>query len=72
MANLTFEQGALKVVFETGIDEFGDSIFTSKTYKNVRSNVTADRLAGVVQAFIQLSKHPLVQASISRTEKIEL
>lgn len=72
MANLTFEQGTLKLVYETGVDEYGESIFTSRTYRNVKPNVTADRLAGVVQAFIELSNYPVVHASVTRTDKIEL
>ncbi|MFC5540385.1 MAG: DUF1659 domain-containing protein [Bacilli bacterium] len=72
MANLTFEQGTLKLVYETGVDESGNTILASRTYRNVRNNVTAEQLAGVVQAFIQLSGHPVVQASVSKTEKIEL
>jgi len=71
MANLTFEQSTLKIVYETGVNESGETILTTRSYRNVRNNVTAEQLAGVVQAFIQLSNYPVVHASISKTEKIE-
>ncbi|NLY78401.1 MAG: DUF1659 domain-containing protein [Lysinibacillus sp.] len=72
MANLTFENAHLKLVFQSGIDEYGDPIVSSKTYRNLRSNVTAEKLAAVVQALMTLSKDPVLYASTSRTEKIEL
>lgn len=72
MANLTFENATLKIVYETGIDEYGDVVYSSRSYKNVRSNVTAEQLAVVVQAFIQLSNYPVVHATLSTTEKIDL
>lgn len=72
MANFTFENATLKLVYETGVNESGNSIFSSKTYRNLRANVTADKLAAVVQAFISLSKNPVIHASVSTTEKVEL
>lgn len=72
MANLTFDSATLKLVFQAGIDENGDPIINSKTYRNLRSNLTAERLAGVVQALMTLSNNPVLYASTSRTEKIEL
>ncbi|MFC5558552.1 DUF1659 domain-containing protein [Ureibacillus thermophilus] len=71
MANLTFEHSTLKIVYEMGVNESNETVLTTRSYRNVRDNVTAEQLASVVQAFIQLSKHPVVHASISKTEKIE-
>lgn len=72
MANLTFDNATLKLVYEVGIDENGDPIISSKTYRNLRSNLTAERLAAVVQALMNLSSNPVLYASTSKTEKIEL
>ncbi|MCP1144953.1 DUF1659 domain-containing protein [Lysinibacillus endophyticus] len=59
MAAYTFESASLKLVFETGMDEFGKPIFSSKTYQNVRPNVQPEQLFAVVQAIASLCQDPL-------------
>ncbi len=71
MAVYNFEEANLKLYFETGLDEFGKPQVASKTYRNVRNNVTVDKIASVAQGIASLSKYPLHQAKKSETEAIE-
>lgn len=71
MANLTFENATLKLVFQTGINEMGEPIYRSKTFRNLRENVTPERLVHVVQALATLSEDPVEEALIGKTERIE-
>lgn len=70
MSTYNFEEASLKILFETGMDEYGKPQVTTKTYRNVRNNVPADQIAFVVQAIASLSKHSLHQAKRSETEAI--
>ena len=71
MAALNFENALLKFVFQTGVNEEGKAILTTKNFQNVRPNVEADQLAQVVQAITQLSSYPLSSAVKIETENIE-
>lgn len=71
MATFSFENAALKLFFETGVNELGKTIVTSKTYRNIRSNVDASQVALVVQAISSLSNYPLQDAQKIETETIE-
>ncbi|BDH61747.1 hypothetical protein MTP04_18770 [Lysinibacillus sp. PLM2] len=71
MAAYNFEEASLKLFFETGLDELGMPILTSKTIRNLRDDVEVEKLAVVSQAIASLSKYPLNQAKKSETEGIE-
>ncbi|KGR77774.1 DUF1659 domain-containing protein [Ureibacillus manganicus] len=71
MATYNFEEANLKLLFETGLDEFGKPLVTTKTYRNVRNNVEVEKIASVAQAIASLSKYPLHQAKKSKTETIK-
>ncbi|KGR90330.1 hypothetical protein CD30_12230 [Ureibacillus massiliensis 4400831 = CIP 108448 = CCUG 49529] len=71
MAAYNFEEASLKLLFETGLDELGMPVLTSKTIRNVRDDVEVEKLATVSQAIASLSKYPLNQAKKSETEVIE-
>lgn len=70
MASYNFEEATLKITFETGLDENGKPVVTSKTYRNVRSNVEAEKIASVALAIASLSKYPLHAANKTETESI--
>lgn len=72
MASLAFDSAVLKLVFQAGMDDMGEAILRSKTFKNLRENLTAESLAQVVQALSSLSNEPLIESYIGKTEKIEL
>ncbi|HWL25892.1 MAG TPA: DUF1659 domain-containing protein [Ureibacillus sp.] len=71
MAVYNFEEATLKLLFETGLDEFGKPVITSKTYRNVRNDVEVEKIATVAQAIASLSKYQLNQAKISQTEAVD-
>lgn len=71
MAVYNFEGATLKILFETGLDEYGKPLVTTKTYRNIRNDVEVDKIATVVQALASLSKYQLHQAKKSETEAIE-
>nr|WP_106779039.1 DUF1659 domain-containing protein [Lysinibacillus timonensis] len=71
MAVYNFEEASLKLYFETGLDEFGKPVLTSKTYRNVRDNALVEQVATVAQSIASLSKYPLNEAKKSETETIE-
>lgn len=71
MPVFTFDQATLKLSFETGIDESGKSIIASKTYRNVRDQVSAVQVFTVVQALAGLTKHHLLYAQKIQTEMID-
>ncbi|MEK9198360.1 DUF1659 domain-containing protein [Ureibacillus sp. FSL E2-3493] len=72
MAAYNFENATLKLSFETGVDEQGKPIITSKTYRNVRANVEASQIAAVVQVLASLSNYTLQKAQKIETESVEL
>ncbi len=72
MAAFNFESATLKLNFETGVDEQGKPVLTSKTYRNVRPNLEASKLASVAQAISSLTKYPLYDVQRSVTESIEM
>ncbi|MEL3961385.1 DUF1659 domain-containing protein [Lysinibacillus endophyticus] len=72
MASYNFDSASLKLVFETGMDEFGQPIFSSKTYQNLRPNVQPEQLSEVVQAIASLSQDPLNDVKRIVTESVSL
>lgn len=72
MAALNFESATLKLSYETGVDELGKPVITSKSYRNVRQNLEAAQLASVVQAISGLSSFPLHDAQQNETQSIEM
>lgn len=71
MAALHFENATLKLVFQTGVNEDGKAIFTTKNFQNVRSNLEASQIAQVVEAITKLSSAPLNSAAKIETESLE-
>lgn len=70
MAVFNFENAMLKITYETGVDQLGNPIITSKTYRNVRAGVQPTQVAAVVQAIANLSKYPLKDATKTLTETV--
>ncbi|MBM7609937.1 hypothetical protein JOD29_003213 [Lysinibacillus composti] len=71
MATFNFQNATLKISYETGVDEAGKPVFTSKTYNNVRENVTPTQVAAVIQGIASLSNYPLSAALKTETEEIQ-
>lgn len=72
MAIYTFQNAALKISYETGVDEFGKSIVSSKTYNNVRDNIQPDQLLAVVQGIGSLSNYPIIEAIKTEAETLDM
>lgn len=70
MATFSFDQAVLRLTYETGIDEFGKSVFATKSYRNLRSDVEADQLVSVVGAISSLSEHTLTKVQKLQTDSI--
>lgn len=66
MANLEYKHAVLRLIFEGEITEEGKMILKSKTYRNVRANVTADQLDTVALTLSSFSERPYIGA-----EKVE-
>ena len=66
MANLEYKHAVLKLVFEGEVTEDGKMVTKSKSYRNVRSNVTADQLEAVALILSSFSERPYIGA-----EKVE-
>lgn len=70
MASFSFDQAVLRLTFETGIDEFGKSTFTYKTYRNLRSDVEADEIVPVVLGINSLTENTLTNVQKLQTDSI--
>lgn len=72
MAQFNFENASLRLYFETGIDEQGQPIVTSKTFQNVRETVSANQIENVVTAIASLTKDPVSAAKLVKVDTVEL
>lgn len=72
MAAYSFQSATLKISYETGVDESGKSILSSKTYNNVRDNVLPDQLLAIVQGIGSLSNYPIVEAVKTEAETLDM
>lgn len=70
MASFSFDQAVLRLTYETGIDEFGKSIFAYKTYRNLRSDVEADQIVPVALGINSLTEHTLTNVQKLQTDSI--
>jgi hypothetical protein len=68
MAMLKFSN--VKLMFETGIDELGQSIFKGKTYSNVRKEATADQVQQAAIALGGLCANTL--SSVERNDSFDI
>ncbi|WP_066308027.1 DUF1659 domain-containing protein [Bacillus sp. FJAT-29814] len=59
MAQGLLEGTKLRLVFEAGLDDLGKPIYKSKTFSNVRKEVTVDQLFQASQAIASLCNDPL-------------
>ncbi|MFJ8235975.1 DUF1659 domain-containing protein [Ureibacillus sp. NPDC094379] len=71
MATFNFQNATLKISYETGVDEAGKPVLASKTYNNVRENVTPSQVAAVIQGIASLSNYPLSAALKTETDEIQ-
>ncbi|UOQ43239.1 DUF1659 domain-containing protein [Halobacillus salinarum] len=60
----------LQLVFETGKDEKGKSIYRTKSFNNVKISATAEQLYHVATAFSPLQQHVLAQ--VERNDRSNL
>lgn len=72
MTQFTFENASLRIFYETGIDQQGNPILSSKTYQNVRESVSANQILAVAEAINSLSKYPVSIAKVVKIDSIEL
>ena len=70
MANFEYKQAVLKLVFEAGITEEGKMKFTSKTYRNLRAEATANQLEAVSDILASFSAKGYIGAEKVQTMSI--
>lgn len=63
----TMINSRLKLMFQTGVDEFGEPTFRSKTYANIQPNASDERLANAAIALASLSSHNHVETTRHNT-----
>ncbi|SOC06225.1 uncharacterized protein DUF1659 [Ureibacillus xyleni] len=72
MAAYNFDSASVKLVFVSGMDEFGKPVFTSKTYQNLRPDVQPEQLSSVVYAIAGLCQNPLNDVKRIVSESVDL
>ncbi|MFB6468818.1 DUF1659 domain-containing protein [Cytobacillus sp. Hz8] len=70
MAEAMIMDTKLRLVFDGGMDEKGDPIYKSKTYSNIKKDVTTDQLSQAGKALASLSGNTLV--GIERNDNFEI
>lgn len=71
MAEYVFNNASIKLYYETGTDDKGQPIYTTKTYQNVRNAVSANQVQTVVDALNTLSSIAATYVTLTKTESIE-
>ncbi len=64
MASATMTDSRLQLVFEDGLDEEGNPVFSNKNFNNVKTSATTDQLYAVTMAIV-----PLQQRTLSGIER---
>lgn len=59
MAQATFMETVVKMNFQTGMKENGESIYSSKSLRNIKDAATADEIMQVAEALASLVSYPL-------------
>jgi hypothetical protein len=70
MAQSTLVDSNLRLVFETGVNEKGETIFKGKMYSNLKHEATADQIYLTAQALGNLSNDPLY--TVERTDRSDI
>ncbi|MFS0864637.1 DUF1659 domain-containing protein [Fredinandcohnia sp. 179-A 10B2 NHS] len=67
MATSLIKDSQLRLIFENGLDEFGEMKYQNKNYNNIKVTATADQLYAVAGAITDLQSRELVD--IERNDK---
>lgn len=70
MAEAIILDSKLRILFEIGLNEKGETLYKAKTYSNIDKNATADQLFETAQALGQLSVYPVL--GVERTDNFEI
>ncbi|WNS81493.1 DUF1659 domain-containing protein [Domibacillus sp. DTU_2020_1001157_1_SI_ALB_TIR_016] len=70
MAQATLTKSSLRLMFDNGVDENGKQLFQTKTYSNVKTDVTPDQFNAAAAAIAGLSARPLVSIERNDTSTI--
>lgn len=70
MAQATIMDSKLRLKFETGLDGKGQPIYKTKTYGNIRKDVTVNELYQAAQALGRLGAYPL--AAVERADNFDI
>ncbi|WP_277585188.1 DUF1659 domain-containing protein [Psychrobacillus antarcticus] len=70
MANLEYKHAVLRLIFEGEVTEDGKMITKSKSYRNVRANVTADQLASFAATISSFSERSYIGAEKLETMQV--
>ena len=59
MAQATLADSKLRLTFEVGVNEKGETLYKAKTFNNVKTNATTDQIFQTAQAIGILCNDPL-------------
>ncbi|WLR43166.1 DUF1659 domain-containing protein [Bacillus carboniphilus] len=71
MANSTITSSQLRLIFEEGLDEQGKTVFSYKSYNNVKAEATAEQLFAVANKLVSLQTKPLFEVERNDSSLIE-
>ena len=54
---MAFDSGRLKITFDCGMNEEGNTVLMSKSYSDVHEGATEENIRKVANAIIDLCKH---------------
>ncbi|XJZ28763.1 DUF1659 domain-containing protein [Bacillota bacterium Lsc_1132] len=70
MAQAVLAETKLRLIFETGVNEKGETIYKAKTFNNVKKEATTDQLFQVAQALSVLCSDLL--SSVERDDSLDI
>ncbi|MGG0658128.1 DUF1659 domain-containing protein [Rummeliibacillus pycnus] len=71
MATKTFENATLRLKFSFGVNENGQIIEKTKTFRNVSEQASLDQLATTGAEIATLFKYPFIGAGLTTQESIK-
>lgn len=70
MNEFGFLSATLTVFYQTGLDEFGEPVIKSTTYRNLGNNVTAQQLETVALAIVGLTDYNYIESVKTQKDSV--
>ncbi|PWA09028.1 hypothetical protein DCC39_13755 [Pueribacillus theae] len=71
MAQAAIKSTQLRLIFETGIDRFGNPVYRNKSFNNVKPDATPDALYAIATALVPLQEHSLFEIERNDSSTLE-